>query len=78
LVSPPESPERCSRGHFSTTVPSEHSLSLIRSEKAGINIQETPATSKPLEEFIRQFTSGNGDAPKKSTATAEKPTTASR
>jgi hypothetical protein len=32
-------------------------LSLILSEKAGINIQENAASSKPLEEFIRQFTS---------------------
>src|SRR3954447_1201882 len=31
-------------------------LSLILSEKAGINIQENVATSKPLEEFIRRFT----------------------
>jgi uncharacterized membrane protein YqiK len=31
-------------------------LSLILSEKAGINIQESAAASKPLEEFIRQFT----------------------
>ena len=43
-------------------------LSLILSEKAGINIQDTPAASKPLEEFIRQFTSGNGDASKKVSA----------
>ena len=50
-------------------------LSLILSEKAGINIQENAASSKPLEEFIRQFTgsgsSGNGDAMKKP-ASAEK------
>ena len=39
-------------------------LSLILSEKAGINIQENAASSKPLEEFIRQLTSGNGDASK--------------
>jgi uncharacterized membrane protein YqiK len=40
-------------------------LTLILSEKAGINIQENTTTSKPLEEFIRQFTSrggsGNGE-----------------
>src|SRR4051812_13920966 len=56
-------------------------LSLILSEKAGINIQENVATSKPLEEFIRQFTgsSGNGDPLKKGTlAAAEKTETASR
>src|SRR5437870_12260759 len=45
-------------------------LSLILSEKAGINIRENMATSKPLEDFIRQFTgsgsAGNGDALKKS------------
>jgi len=56
-------------------------LSLILSEKAGINIQENAASSKPLEEFIRQFTSGgsapNGDATKKSTS-AEKTAMASR
>jgi uncharacterized membrane protein YqiK len=56
-------------------------LSLILSEKAGINIQENAASSKPLEEFIRQFTpsgsSGNGDPLKKS-ASSEKEPTASR
>jgi uncharacterized membrane protein YqiK len=40
-------------------------LSLILSEKAGINLQENTASSKPLEDFIRQFTrgssTGNGD-----------------
>lgn len=40
-------------------------LSLVLSEKAGINVNESTAGSKPLEEFIRQFTgsrsSGNGD-----------------
>ena len=44
-------------------------LSLILSEKAGINLQENTASSKPLEDFIRQFTgsgsAGNGDALKK-------------
>jgi uncharacterized membrane protein YqiK len=54
-------------------------LSLILSEKAGINIQETPATSKPLEEFIRQFTStgasDNGGSATKPTS-AETPTAA--
>lgn len=56
-------------------------LSLILSEKAGINIQENVAGSKPLEEFIRQFTglSGNGDASKKTVAPpAEKTSAASR
>ncbi len=52
-------------------------LSLILSEKAGINIQETAGSSKPLEDFIRQFTggglTGNSDPLKKATpATAEK------
>jgi hypothetical protein len=41
-------------------------LSLILSEKAGINIQENAASSKPLEEFIRRFTTGNGEPAKKS------------
>jgi uncharacterized membrane protein YqiK len=49
-------------------------LSLILSEKAGINIQENTVTSKPLEDFIRQFTDtgsvGNGDALKKATPAA--------
>jgi uncharacterized membrane protein YqiK len=43
-------------------------LSLILSEKAGINIQENTSSSKLLEEFIRQFTpsvSGNGESTKK-------------
>ncbi len=44
-------------------------LSLILSEKAGINIQETAGSSKPLEDFIRQFSgggaTGNGDPLKK-------------
>src|SRR3954466_12413017 len=50
-------------------------LSLILSEKAGINIQENTSSSKPLEDFLRQFTgsSGNGDPLKKgTTAVAEK------
>src|SRR4051812_29427438 len=56
-------------------------LSLILSEKAGINIQENTSSSKPLEDFLRQFTgsSGNGDPLKKGTlAAAEKTETASR
>jgi hypothetical protein len=56
-------------------------LSLILSEKAGINIQENTASSKPLEDFIRQFTSasGNGDASKKSVvAVSEKADATSR
>jgi len=56
-------------------------LSLILSEKAGINIQENAASSKPLEEFVRQFTGGgsapNGEATKKP-ASAEKTATPSR
>jgi len=48
-------------------------LSLVLSEKAGINVNEN-ASSKPLEEFIRQFTghrsSGNGDSLKKGTSEA--------
>jgi uncharacterized membrane protein YqiK len=52
-------------------------LSLILSEKAGINIQETAGSSKPLEDFIRQFTgggsAGNSDPLKKApAATTEK------
>jgi uncharacterized membrane protein YqiK len=49
-------------------------LSLVLSEKAGINIQENTATSKPLEDFLRQFTgsesAGNGDALKKAVPAA--------
>jgi uncharacterized membrane protein YqiK len=46
-------------------------LSLILSEKAGINIQENTSSSKPLEDFLRQFTgsSGNGDPSKKAAST---------
>jgi hypothetical protein len=51
-------------------------LSLILSEKAGINIQGNPGVSKPLEDFIRQFTRGaavtNGDASRKPAAAVEK------
>ena len=40
-------------------------LNLILSEKAGINLQENTGSSKPMEDFIRQFTgsgsAGNGD-----------------
>jgi hypothetical protein len=40
-------------------------LHLILSEKAGINLQENSGASKPMEDFMRQFTSsrsaGNGD-----------------
>jgi uncharacterized membrane protein YqiK len=53
-------------------------LSLILSEQAGINVQENAATSKPMEEFIQQFTgrrSPNGDPLRK---TGEEKTTASR
>ena len=50
-------------------------LNLILSERAGINLQESSGSSKPMEDFIRQFTgsrsAGNGD-PLKTTATAEK------
>jgi uncharacterized membrane protein YqiK len=56
-------------------------LSLILSEKAGINIQENAASSKPLEDFLRQFTgsSGNGDPLKKGNpAATEKTATAPR
>ena len=55
-------------------------LSLILSEKAGINTREDTASSKPLEEFIRQFTSrGNGDpSSKERPASGEKAGTGSR
>jgi hypothetical protein len=46
-------------------------LSLILSEKAGINIQESEKASRPLEEFIRQFTasgSADGDIKRRSRA----------
>jgi hypothetical protein len=53
-------------------------LNLILSEKAGINLQESTSSSKPMEDFIRQFTgsrsAGNGDPLKRETpAAAEKP-----
>jgi len=56
-------------------------LSLILSEKAGINIQENTASSKPIEDFLRQFTvsSGNGEPLKKEIPlSTEKTATASR
>jgi hypothetical protein len=37
-------------------------LNLILSEKAGINLQENTGSSKPMEDFIRQFTGGGGSA----------------
>ena len=40
-------------------------LNLILSEKAGINITENEKSSRPLEDFIQRFASGekpNGDA----------------
>jgi len=56
-------------------------LTLILSEKAGINTREDTASSKPLEDFIRQFASrgGNGDlSPKERPASAKKAATDSR
>jgi len=56
-------------------------LSLILSEKAGINLQENAASSKPLEDYIRQFTGTrrNGDTHEKPPSTpAEKEATQSR
>ena len=51
-------------------------LNLVLSEKAGINLQENTSSSKPMEDFIRQFTdrsTGNGDRLKRETPTpAEK------
>src|SRR5882724_1497454 len=49
-------------------------LSLILSEKAGINVSENTASSKPLEEFIQQFTgrtSPNGNPTRKAAPAAE-------
>ena len=46
-------------------------LNLLLSEKAGINLQENAATSKPLEEFIRQFTAGASSGGSKSNGPAE-------
>jgi uncharacterized membrane protein YqiK len=54
-------------------------LSLILSEKAGINVSQNTANSKPLEEFIQQFTgkiSPNGNPDRKSSE--EKTATGSR
>src|SRR5438477_7737095 len=49
-------------------------LNLILSEKAGINLQESTGSSKPMEDFIRQFTgsgsTGNGDPLKRETSAA--------
>jgi len=46
-------------------------LNLILSDKAGINLQESTGSSKPMEDFIRQFTgnssAGNGDPLKRET-----------
>ena len=55
-------------------------LSLILSEKAGINTREDTASSKPLEEFIRQFTGRrNGDpSSKERTPPTEEAGTGSR
>ncbi|MEY2538903.1 MAG: hypothetical protein QOG67_2643 [Verrucomicrobiota bacterium] len=56
-------------------------LNLLLSEKAGINIQENTAASKPLEEFIRQFTtvasSGAGQQTSKANASSESSPTGS-
>jgi len=54
-------------------------LNLILSEKAGINLQENTSASKPMEDFIRQFTgtrsAANGDPLKRETpGAAEKGT----
>ncbi|MFL6519882.1 MAG: SPFH domain-containing protein [Chthoniobacterales bacterium] len=56
-------------------------LSLILSEKAGINIQENTSSSKSLEDFLSKFTgsSGNGDPLKKAAPSyGEKIATTSR
>ena len=49
-------------------------LNLILSEKAGIKLQESTGSSKPMEDFIRQFTGSgsteNGDPLKRETAAA--------
>src|SRR6266536_2383313 len=49
-------------------------LNLILSERTGINLQENTTSSKPLEDFIRQFTgggsAGNGDPLKEGMRTA--------
>ena len=53
-------------------------LNLILSEKAGINIQESTGSSKPMEDFIRQFTgsgsAGNGDPLKREAPVATEKT----
>jgi uncharacterized membrane protein YqiK len=54
-------------------------LNLILSEKAGINLQENADSSKPMEDFIRQFTGGggspgNGDPLKRETSVAAEKT----
>jgi len=49
-------------------------LSLILSDKAGINVAQDSASSKPLEEFVRRFTSAapNGGAEAKASARGER------
>ena len=47
----------------------------VLSEKAGINLPENTGSSKPMEDFIRQFTgssgsAGNGDPLKRQTPDA--------
>lgn len=37
-------------------------LSLILSEKAGINVSEATAASKPLDDFIQKFAGDGGQA----------------
>ena len=55
-------------------------LNLILSEKAGINLQENAGSSKPMEDFIRQFTgsrsAGNGHPSKREPTTAAEKTAA--
>ena len=46
-------------------------LSLTLSEKAGINVAESTASSKPLEEFVRRFTSPPNGEPARKAPTAE-------
>jgi hypothetical protein len=57
-------------------------LSLILSEKAGINLHENTGSSKPMEDFIRQFTgsgsAGNGDPLKEGTRVTHHVKAASR
>ncbi len=53
-------------------------LNLILSEQAGINLAENGGASKPMEDFIRQFTGGGGSAGNGDPLKREKPAAAEK